>query len=746
MKQILTIVLSAFAVVCLITLALTLVQVNQESINLENDLKYRSSLLADGLRESVEPNFINQSNTYLQDLVERYSNRKRIAGLAVVDNAGNIVAVSSSLPKEMSQPEKIATNVMDADKANGAFATFNNQKMYVYAEPLHDKKSVVGALLVVQNASYIDSQLFDIWTGTVLRLFIQILLFTIAILFILRWIIYTPLQRLVESLRLVRLNKEDGGSSPIISRNPFFYPLFKEVIHIQQSLIQARLSASEEAKVSLEKLDSPWTAERLKQFVKDILKDRTIVVVSNREPYVHTKNGNKIEYYFPPSGMVTAIEPVMQATGGIWIAHGSGDADKLVVDENDKVQVPPDDPKYTLKRVWLTEEEEKGYYSGFSNEGIWPMCHIAHTRPVFKKEDWEKYKEVNEKFAKTVLAEIRHKKNPVIFIQDFHFALLSRMIKEKRPDATIGIFWHIPWPNPEEFSICPWRKQMLEGMLGADIIGFHTQLHCNNFIETVGRELESLIDFEQFTIAKNNHKSYIKAFPISIAFTKNSVSQVKLESEDENSKKILEKLGIKTKYLGIGVDRLDYTKGILERLKAVEIFLTKYPSYVENFTFLQLCAPSRTSIKAYQEFDKKVQDEVVRINNIFKKNGWEPIIFFKKNHSHDYIYTLYRAADLCLVTSLHDGMNLVAKEFVAARDDDKGVLILSQFTGASRELHDALIVNPYNGEETADAIFTALKMPNEEQTQRMLRMRDVVKRYNVYRWSAELLRAMVDLT
>lgn len=573
------------------------------------------------------------------------------------------------------------------------------------------------------------------------KLFIQAFLLAIAILVILRWIIIIPLRNLVDSLHTTGQGNKNTVHK--LFNNPFLGPLIKEVGNIQQNLIDARIAASEEAKLRLKKFDSPWTTERLKAFVADILKDRKIFVVSNREPYIHTKEGNTIDYHFPASGMVTAIEPIMQATGGMWIAYGGGNADKLVVEENDTIGVPPGDPLYTLKRVWLTKEEVKGFYDGFSNEGIWPLCHIAHTRPIFKKDDWKEYVKVNEKFAKTLLKEIRHEINPVVLVQDFHFALLPRLIKEKRPDATIALFWHIPWPNAESFSICPWKKEILDGMLGADLIGFHTQNHCNNFITTVGRELEALLDRDQFTVTKNNHMTYVKPFPISIAFSKRSSEQQKVQ--DLRSKDALNKLGVKTDYVGIGVDRLDYTKGIIERLHAVEIFLTKYPAYQGKFTFIQISAPSRTDIPEYKAFTAKVDAEVNRINNKLKKNDWKPILFLYKQLSHEAIYPLYRAANVCLVTSLHDGMNLVAKEFVAARDNERGVLILSQFTGASRELRDALIVNPYNGEQTAEAIHTALTMKRSEQTRRMRRMRDTLKSYNVYRWSAELLKSIVEL-
>lgn len=739
MRQIITAVFFIAVIVSLIAASFTYTQVINERERLESDINYRSSLVADSLKESIEPNFNSKSDDYLQSVVERFADNQRFAGLAVIDNKGTIIAVSSSLPKEITEVQKIATDVMDEDTADGNFVNFEDRKMYVFASPLHDKKSVVGSLVIVQNANYIDTRLNDIWLNNLARLSVQVILIAFAVVLVLRWILLDPIRNLVRSLQ-----QTGNANNPNTAfNNPLFSPLIKEVGNIQQNLIAARIAASEEARLRLKKLDTPWTTERLKAFATGILKDRSIFVVSNREPYVHTMNGNKITYHFPASGMVTAIEPLMQACGGMWIAHGSGNADKLVVDKEDKIGAPPNDPRYTLKRVWLTKEEEKGYYEGFSNEGIWPLCHIAHNRPIFRKTDWDQYKIVNEKFAKSLLKEIKNHKNPIIMIQDFHFSLLPRLIKEKRPDATIGIFWHIPWPNAESFSICPWKKEILDGLLGSDILGFHTQLHANNFINTVGRELEALIDLDQFTVTKNRHVTFVKPFPISIDFTKNAPHLIK--NQQEVGKRKLKELGVKTEYIGIGVDRLDYTKGILERLKAIELFLLKRPSYKGKFTFIQISAPSRSSIQHYQEFAKRVESEVERINNKFRKNDWRPIVFLQKHHSHDDIYPLYRAANVCLVTSLHDGMNLVAKEFVASRNDEKGVLILSQFTGASRELRDALIVNPYNGEQTADAIYEALTMKRSEQTRRMRRMREIIKSYNIYRWSAELLKTMVDL-
>ncbi len=591
---------------------------------------------------------------------------------------------------------------------------------------------IVGAIVVI--VLYL-TQKNIIKNANVGLLLAEMLLTVFFILFIIRWLIMEPIKIIADSIKKAR-SGGDAFSIPDLRANILFRPLINEILNITDSLFEARRSASEEARLRLLKSESPWTASRLQEFVKSILKGRTIFVVSNREPYIHIKQGNQITYYEPASGMVTAIEPMIAATGGLWIAHGSGDADRLTVDKKDKLPVPPVEPKYTLKRIWLTPEEEKGFYYGFANEGIWPLCHMAHTRPIFRKEDWKEYQVVNGKFARSLLTEMKDVYRPIVLVQDFHFSLLPRMIKKSRPDALIGLFWHIPWPNAEAFSICPWREDILDGILGADLIGFHTQLHCNNFIDTVGHELESLVNKEQFTITRSSHQSKIKSFPISIPLNNNNKEMKTITLHD---------LGITTPYMGLGVDRLDYTKGIMERLNAVELFFKKNPSYKEKFTFVQIAAPSRSIIPEYQKIAKDVEEKVAEINRKVAVNGWKPVILLERHHSHKEINDYYQLANVCLVTSLHDGMNLVAKEFVWARKDKQGVLILSQFTGASRELKDALIINPYNTEELSDAIEKGLTMGRAEQKKRMDKMREKVMSNNVYRWSAEFLKELISL-
>jgi trehalose 6-phosphate synthase len=439
------------------------------------------------------------------------------------------------------------------------------------------------------------------------------------------------------------------------------------------------------------------------------------------------------------------MEPILRACDGVWVAQATGDADHETVDGNGCVRVPPDHPQYSLRRVWLTEEEENGFYFGFANEGLWPLCHIAHTRPTFRIEDWEHYQTVNRKFAEAVLEEIEQEENPVVLVQDYHFALLPRLIKEVRPDSRVAIFWHIPWPNPEAFGICPWRGELLDGLLGADLIGFHIQAHCNNFLDTVDRTLECRIEREHFAVTRTGHQTRVRAFPISVAADPPDTPATGLELPHVERIRLLSKLGMRASFLGVGVDRVDYTKGIPERFRAIERFLEKYPAYKREFTFVQIGSPSRTHIQRYRDLMEEVTQEAERINRRFQSDEWKPIVFLNRQHSHQEILPYYSAADVCLITSLHDGMNLVAKEFVAAQEDNHGVLILSRFAGAAHELVDALVVNPYDTEELADSIRRALEMRPEERRQRMARMRTTVRENNIYRWAGNLIGELCEI-
>ncbi|TPN57183.1 MULTISPECIES: trehalose-6-phosphate synthase [unclassified Mesorhizobium] len=480
-----------------------------------------------------------------------------------------------------------------------------------------------------------------------------------------------------------------------------------------------------------------WSPETLRHILAKELPDAQVIVVSNREPYIHNRKGDDVQLVVPASGLVSALEPITRACAGTWIAYGGGSADALVVDENDRVEVPPENPSYTLRRVWLSEEEQQGYYLGFANEGLWPLCHIAFTRPIFRTSDWETYEAVNRKFADTVVAEARNEQ-PIVLVQDYHFALLPRMIRERLPEATIITFWHIPWPNSEVFSICPWREKILEGLLGSSIVGFHTQFHCNNFIESVDRFLESRIEREDSAISYGGEISLVHAYPISIEWPPAQLG--KLPDVAQCRRRIRERFGLADNVrLCVGVERLDYTKGILDRFDALDELLKLHPEWIGKVALLQIAAPSRGTLPAYQQLYDECLRHAEDLNQRYGREGYKPILMVTEHHSQEQVYEIYRAADVCMVTSLHDGMNLVAKEFVAARDDEQGVLLLSMFAGASKELLEALIVNPYDAATMGDALLQALTMSQEEQRQRMQRMREIVRDNNVYRWAGSML-------
>ncbi|PIV24929.1 MAG: trehalose-6-phosphate synthase [Deltaproteobacteria bacterium CG03_land_8_20_14_0_80_45_14] len=478
--------------------------------------------------------------------------------------------------------------------------------------------------------------------------------------------------------------------------------------------------------------------------IKEKLKDYQLLVVSNREPYIHNWKEDQIECIRPASGLTIALDPMMRACGGVWVAHGSGTADRETVDNNQKVRVPPEDPRYELKRVWLSKEEEEGFYYGFANEALWPLCHIAYTRPVFKASDWEYYKKVNHLFAEKVLEETGSER-PLVFIQDYHLALLPRIIKEKNPDALTVQFWHIPWPNPEAFRICPWKKELLEGLLGNDLLGFHIRYHCNNFIDTVDRELEARPDRERSAIVYKDKITYIRHFPISIDFDAIAESAAKKEVEEE-VKRLKIKYRLLGDVIGVGVDRLDYTKGIPEKFRAIDLFLDQNPEYKKRFVYIQLGAPSREHIPSYKQINDEIDEWVEKVNWRHRTEYWSPILFLREHIPFLSMLAFYKMSHFCIVSSLQDGMNLVAKEYIAAKTDSNGVLILSRFTGASRELNEALLINPYAADEFAQTIKEAIEMPPEEGTRRMKKLREIVRERNIYRWADQILTKAIQIS
>jgi trehalose-6-phosphate synthase len=483
-----------------------------------------------------------------------------------------------------------------------------------------------------------------------------------------------------------------------------------------------------------------WNRESLQQAVAEKIGGRKFIVVSNREPYIHVFADEGIRCITPASGMTVAVNPVIRACGGTWIAAGLGDADREVVDARDRVVVPPEDPSYVLRRIWLSKEEEERFYYGYANEGLWPLSHIVHVRPVFREADWRVYQAVNARFAEAVLEELEDQPG-FVFIQDYHFALLSRLIRERRPDVVTAQFWHIPWPNPEAFRVCPQATEILEGLLGNDILGFHIRYHCLNFMESVDRFLESRINAETSSIIRLGRETLVRDFPISIDFEN---AEKRAASPEIESKKtaLLSDHRLRNKLIAVGIDRMEYTKGIMERLEAVDRLFEKYPRFIGRFVFLQHGPLSRIHIRKYRDYNDEIFSRVIDINERWKTKDWQPVILEKSHLPFDEVLAHYRAANVVLVSSIHDGMNLVAKEFVAARSDERGVLVLSQFTGAARELDQAILVNPMATEQFADALCQALEMPVEEQAERMRRMREVVRENNVYRWAGRIINEM----
>ncbi|HTS13757.1 MAG TPA: trehalose-6-phosphate synthase [Candidatus Limnocylindrales bacterium] len=743
MKLSLRLILSLVVGITLVTFLIARNQVRSEKRGLRADLVRRAEIFAESLQEIVEPALERGSREQLRRIVDRFGNREGLAGVVVYDDAGHILAESASLVTRFSPPPP-PKHFDGPEQGVSQFLNLNNQQMHAYylPVPVDSPKRADAVLAVFHDASYIEAQSERIWRDTLWHVIAQVLLVVFVTILIIRWTIVLPISRTAQWMKDLRTGRVVSRPPPLPAED-FLAPFSQEVMNLTKSLSEARAAAEEEARLRDTGV-SRWTAERLRVSVQNKL-GGPLFVVSNREPCMHVYRGKNIESVVPASGLVTALEPILRACDGTWIAFGSGDADRATVDNHDRLRVPVDNPEYTLRRVWLSKEMEQGYYYGFSNEGLWPLCHIAHTRPVFRASDWQAYQDANRLFADAVLDELGSAEHALLLVQDYHFALLPRMVKQIRPDVRVAIFWHIPWPNPEAFGICPWQRELLDGLLGADIVGFQTQAHCNNFLETVDAALESRIEWERFAVKRHGHSTFVRPFPISVDFRDSQPTAELADSPYRVRAGLLEKLGIKASFLGIGVDRVDYTKGIIERLRGIERFLEKNPSYVGKFAFVQIGAPSRTHIQRYQDFLNEVQVEADRINTRFQTADWRPIALLLRHHAHSEILPYYRAADLCLVTSLHDGMNLVCKEFVATRDDEEGALILSQFTGASRELRDAIIVNPYDADQLAEAIRTALEMDAHERSTRMQRMRRIVREHNVYHWAGTLISDLSEI-
>ena len=528
-------------------------QVRDEQRRLLDEVQGRASLLGDGLRESVEAAVRRGSKASLARVLKR---ARQADGLIVVfDDLGTMVAAA---PDEALPPLPSVIQALATGRETQGLQTLDGRRHYVRVLLLRadGEERIIGALAVVLDATHLETAVSALARYNALRFIALAAALSIITPLIVRASVTQPLSAIADWAKTLKAGS--AIAPPTAADAKVFGPLALEVAGLARSLYRARAAAEHEAALRLAG-EAMWTEKRLKQFVRARFDGRTLFVVSNREPVSHIWQGGKILAQTPASGVVTAIEPVMRACGGVWVAHGSADGDRETSDARGRLGLPDDDPRYTLRRVWLSEGEEQGYYYGFSNEGLWPLCHVVHARPTFRPEDWQHYRVVNEKFAEALLEEMNDADAPLVLIQDYHFALLPAIVKARRPDARVGIFWHIPWPNFEAFGICPWQKQIVEGMLGADLIGFHMQYHCNNFLETVDRGLEARIDAEHFAVVRGDHVTSVKPYPISVA------PEFVDDPPTISRQVLLQGLGVSAEFLGVGVERVDFAKDHRER-------------------------------------------------------------------------------------------------------------------------------------------------------------------------------------
>jgi len=683
------------------------------------DLDLRGEVVADALAEAIAKALADPKDARLQALLDNTARDERLRAVGLCAPDGRVLRRSARFPASLScgQARRVAARADPMLHIEGG-------SMHVGMYRVNGAAGPVGDLVLLHDMSFIERRSLE--TRQYLVILIAALGAAIAIVTVV--VAQLSWRGWVSGVRA--LLRGEALSRPLLSPTPELAPVAAD--------LRTRLQDLDDEYRRAQGPQAEWSPDRLRSLLRTHLRGDEIIVVSNREPYIHESTPDGIIVKRPASGLVTAVEPVMRACSGTWIAHGSGSADAQTVDAHDRVLAPPGRGEYTLRRIWLSQDEEQGYYYGFANEGLWPLCHVAHVRPVFREQDWQAYREVNQRFADAVVAEARSE-DPVVLVQDYHFALLPAMIRARLPRATILSFWHIPWPNPESFGICPWRREIVRGMLGSTILGFHTRFHCKNFIETVDRYLEARIEHEHSTICFHNQDTLVQNYPISIEWPA-AASTSAWPPVAQCRRQVIERLGLAPdQVLAVGVDRFDYTKGILERMHAVERLLEGHPEWIGRFVLVQVAAPTRSSLEEYRSFQDRIHQATERINQRFGRADYRPIHLLAEHHDHDAVTELYRAADVGLVTSLHDGMNLVCKEFVAARDDERGVLILSCFAGAAREMSEALIVNPYHIEECAAALQRALTMPEAEQRERMASLRMTVRESNVFRWAGRML-------
>jgi trehalose 6-phosphate synthase len=682
----------------------------------QRDIELRSRLIFNTIRDQVAAGLASTSSANLVAVFERIAEDERVLGLGFCNEAGQLVYATRRIPPNIDcrSGERAKTDTFATASAGG-------HRVLVGAFPL-PAGSMRGHLIILHDLSFVSERAARARLYAALALLAVIigigLLATAAVLGVLRgW------SRLVRSVIVPAQTGGRGG----LGVGPLLAPAE------MRSLLREFRPERKEG----DGLQVQWSPETLHLLLDERLRGTEIIAVSNREPYIHNRGDDGVTMQIPASGLVAALEPVMRACGGTWIAHGSGSADRETVDARDRIRVPPSNPAYTLRRVWLTDEEQEGYYYGLANEGLWPLCHIAFVRPSFRLDDWQQYQAVNQSFADAVVEEAT-RPDPIVLVHDYHFALLPQMVRERLPDATILTFWHIPWPNSETFGICPWRNEIMHGLLGSSILGFHTQFHCNNFLEATDRFVESRIDREHASVTVGGFETIVRPYPISIEWPPAALADQAPIAECRVS--VRQRFGLPAEArIVVGIERFDYTKGILDRMRAIDEFLTRQPSWKGRLVLIQAAAPTRSKLGVYSALQKEAEQLADGINSRHGNASYKPIILVVRHHEPDEVYELFRAADACIVSSLHDGMNLVAKEFVASRDDEEGVLILSTFAGASRELGEAILVNPYDTHAIGMALEKALTMPVAEQRERMRLMRDLVRVRNVYRWAGQML-------
>ena len=709
------VVLAVAATVLMITALAPLTSILVEGWS-RRDVELRARLVFASIRDQVAAG-IAAPGVDLVPFFERIAKDERLLALGFCTESGQLQDATRLMPANIT-----CKNVTRTRTDTFAIVSDGERRVHISVFPM-TAGAVAGHLLVLHDLSYIDERVREAQFYTVLAL----LGVTASIGLLATAIIMALMRGWIRSIRSAVTDIRRGSDPGRLHRREF--PIAREINTLLSELRGERNFA--------DGIHVEWSPKTLHRLLVEELPGAEVLVVSNREPYIHNRADGAVTLQIPASGLVAALEPVMRACGGTWIAHGSGSADREAVDRYDRLRVPPADPTYTLRRVWITEEEQEGYYYGFANEGLWPLCHIAFVRPIFREGDWAQYVAVNERFANVVVQEANCE-DPIVLVQDYHFALLPRMIRNRLPRATIITFWHIPWPNSETFSICPWREQIIDGLLGSTILGFHTRFHCNNFIEAIDRFMESRIDREDASVTLRGHETLVRSYPISIEWPPAALATQAPVPQCRAA--VAQRYGLAAgARLIVGIERFDYTKGILDRIRAIDDLLRCEPEWKGRLVFIQAAAPTRGKLGAYRALQAEAESLVDDINARHGDGAYKPILLVIRHHGPGEVFELFRSADICVVSSLHDGMNLVAKEFVASRDDEQGILVLSSFAGASRELPEALIVNPYDTHGMAEALSTALRMPSGEQRERMRLMRDQVRQRNVYRWAAQML-------